>query len=273
MSIIRKSDVIYPAKEEAYAIIGLSGEPIPRATIGITNPFPGYAITHPANESRFNFEYVIEGKGEVLLNGVWQRVSAGDTYLLMQNELQVFRSDGKSPWKKIWINFSCPYMAQMVAAFSLSSGVYRVDTSHVFAELFSIAKSGGADANFRISECLTHLLAMVSAARERMDNRDAHAVYEELCAAVYRKCTLTEIAEKLHLSKATMIRSFKKAYGVSPYAFLLERKIAAAKVLLQTQMTVKEVAAKLAFPDEHYFSSVFLQKVGVRPGEYKKTAR
>lgn len=44
---------------------------------------------------------------------------------------------------------------------------------------------------------------------------------------------------------------------------------AAAKPLLKSSpLTTKEIADRLNFADEHYFSNIFLPKTGVRPKHY-----
>ena len=95
-----------------------------------------------------------------------------------------------------------------------------------------------------------------------------------LSAAVYKKVELDSIASELHLSKSTIIRIFKKAYGTTPYEFLIDRKIEAAKTLLSSScMLVKEISEKLCFTDEHYFSSLFLKRVGECPTDYRARHR
>ena len=62
---------------------------------------------------------------------------------------------------------------------------------------------------------------------------------------------------------------FKRAYGITPYDYILTRKIETAKLLLKnSSLSVKEIAYRLNFADEHYFSNIFLQKTGVRPKKY-----
>jgi YesN/AraC family two-component response regulator len=44
-----------------------------------------------------------------------------------------------------------------------------------------------------------------------------------------------------------------------------------AKSLLQnTSLSAKEIAFRLGFSDEHYFSNFFKKRTGMRPVEYKK---
>ena len=91
---------------------------------------------------------------------------------------------------------------------------------------------------------------------------------------MYDKLDLDSLSRALHLSKSTVIRTFKAAYGQTPYDYLLSLKMEAAKLLLRdTDMTVAETAVRLAFSDAHYFSNLFFERTGVRPREYRQSAR
>jgi two-component system response regulator YesN len=39
---------------------------------------------------------------------------------------------------------------------------------------------------------------------------------------------------------------------------------------VDTSLSVKEVAQKLCFSDEYYFSNIFKEKVGCSPSQYRK---
>ena len=72
-------------------------------------------------------------------------------------------------------------------------------------------------------------------------------------------------------SESQTIRIFKRAYGVTPYAYLLEKKLdLAGQLLRDTNLSVREIAEKLSFADEYYFSNVFKKKTGVSPSVYRR---
>jgi AraC-like DNA-binding protein len=61
-------------------------------------------------------------------------------------------------------------------------------------------------------------------------------------------------------------------YGITPYTYVLNKKIEFAKKLfVDTSLTVKEVATKLCFSDAYYFPNVFKEKVGCAPSQYRKS--
>ena len=99
----------------------------------------------------------------------------------------------------------------------------------------------------------------------------ADRIREMLDSGIYKKLDLSRVSMLLHMSKSNVIRIFKKQYGVTPYEYLLTAKMEAAKVMLtSTQMSVKDISDRLCITDEHYFSTLFQKRIGMRPSEYRK---
>lgn len=59
--------------------------------------------------------------------------------------------------------------------------------------------------------------------------------------------TLTEASERLGRSKPHLIRTFSAAYGLAPHAYLIGRRVEAARKLLLEGMAPAEVAAMVGF--------------------------
>lgn len=267
----QSSNVKYPQREYASAFICKGEKPFKGALIGITYPYPDYCI---AKEIRsFDvFEYVLEGEGEIFLDGTWQTASAGDVYILRSGETHEYRSKRENPWKKIWINYTSDYMSQLLCAYGVKSGIYRLPSAQpIFEELFSFAKKGESNPyiNLRISELLNRVA--YSIAKLRLESRGIESLIRaELDSSVYKQISLDELSERMHMSPSNLIRVFKKKYGITPYEYLIEQKMVAARLLLSdTEMTVREIAERLCINDDHYFSNLFLSRTGVRPRDYR----
>jgi AraC-like DNA-binding protein len=82
------------------------------------------------------------------------------------------------------------------------------------------------------------------------------------------------IADGLGISIETFRRQFRAAVGVSPHAYVVQSRVAAAKRLLaETHMPLKKVAVALGYHDVFFFSRQFRQVAGVTPGMYRRSVQ
>ncbi|MFI7668727.1 helix-turn-helix transcriptional regulator [Nocardia sp. NPDC049526] len=81
---------------------------------------------------------------------------------------------------------------------------------------------------------------------------------------------LDELAAAARVSKYHFLRAFAAVYGVTPAAYLAERRIERAQDYLRaTNLTVTEVCMLVGYSSLGSFSSKFRQLVGVTPSEYQ----
>ena len=81
----------------------------------------------------------------------------------------------------------------------------------------------------------------------------------------------TSRADVMQLSPNYMGCIFKRETGISINEYINKVRITEARRLLkETNLMVYEVAYRVGFNDQHYFSSVFKRVVGVAPKEYKE---
>ncbi|MDP4264146.1 MAG: AraC family transcriptional regulator [Bacteroidota bacterium] len=84
---------------------------------------------------------------------------------------------------------------------------------------------------------------------------------------------LDSMAEEACFSKFHFIRLFKKNYGRTPYQYLTEVRMAAAKELLQSGMPVSEVCASVGFDSVSSFTGLFKKITGTTPFVFQKKKR
>jgi len=81
------------------------------------------------------------------------------------------------------------------------------------------------------------------------------------------------LAAGVHLSAGHLSREFKKAYGESPYSYLMTRRIERAMALLRTgDLSVTEVCFAVGCQSLGTFSTRFTELVGVPPSVYRQQA-
>jgi len=82
--------------------------------------------------------------------------------------------------------------------------------------------------------------------------------------------SLDEIARDAALSKFHFIRLFKKYYGQTPYQYLTGLRIAKAKELLQTGLSVSETCYRLGFSSLSSFTGFFKKIIGLTPHGFRQ---
>ncbi len=85
--------------------------------------------------------------------------------------------------------------------------------------------------------------------------------------------SVAKLAERLGLSERHFARLFRHEVGVTPAAWVEQVRIEAARRLLESSITPKQVAFKCGFADVDTLRRAFVRQVGVSPASYQKNFR
>lgn len=90
-------------------------------------------------------------------------------------------------------------------------------------------------------------------------------------AHISEEISVERLARLCSYSPSTFHAKFKQATGLPPHEYILRKKIDSACILLASgRCSVREVAQRLSFCSEQYFSAVFKKYMSVPPGAYRK---
>jgi len=83
--------------------------------------------------------------------------------------------------------------------------------------------------------------------------------------------TLSGIAEIMHVSQPVVSRVVRERTGQSFNEYVTTRRMERARALIRDQrdMTMRDIAEMLGYPDQHYFSRVFKSLYGLTPSEFR----
>ena len=82
--------------------------------------------------------------------------------------------------------------------------------------------------------------------------------------------TLEALAKYANLSQNHLIRVFKKEFGLSPHAYILNHKVHKAKRLLEEGSTIAEASITAGFYDQSHFHKAFKSVFAITPKEFLK---
>jgi AraC-like DNA-binding protein len=265
----------YPTREQASAFSPENDTPFKCAVIGTTFPIKNYNIPGKEIARTLKMSFVLEGDGEIMLDGVWRPVSAGDVFLLSPKMFHNYRSLSDTPFHTLWISYHAEYIGQYLEVCGVTAGVYHLpELQKNFEQLYKFAEQSTPSpyVYFEITERIHKIIHTIGMSLLTPEDDDCEKIHSLLNTMIYQKADLDAIATQLHMSKSNVIRLFKKRFGVTPHQHLLTQKIDAAKLLLRsTTISIKEISEKLCISDEHYFSTLFHKHTGTTPKEYRKT--
>jgi AraC-like DNA-binding protein len=85
--------------------------------------------------------------------------------------------------------------------------------------------------------------------------------------------TLIELARESGVSRYQLIRAFARELGLTPHAYILQRRIALAQRLIRAGCDLADVAARAGFYDQSHLTRWFVRQFGVTPSRYAVGAR
>ncbi|MEK5322897.1 AraC family transcriptional regulator [Aeribacillus composti] len=87
----------------------------------------------------------------------------------------------------------------------------------------------------------------------------------------HRDITLNELANIVYVNPYHLAHTFKNEVGISPIQYLIKHRIEVAKtMLLHTNLTIREIASKVGYPNANYFNLLFKKFTGYSPGKFRK---
>lgn len=98
--------------------------------------------------------------------------------------------------------------------------------------------------------------ATVAAAKTMIDDDPTAAI------------TLADLAAEAGLSRFQLVRNFASAVGLTPHAYIVQRRIDLARRLIGGGMPLAEAAFAAGFADQSHMTRVFVSKYGLSPGIY-----
>ena len=103
--------------------------------------------------------------------------------------------------------------------------------------------------------------------------RQANPRIERAAEFISDHCThplkLEDICQAAELSASYLIRAFKKRYGMTPHAYLVNRRVQFARAQLKRGHGIAQVAQEAGFADQAHFQRAFKQLLATTPGQYR----
>lgn len=146
---------------------------------------------------------------------------------------------------------------------------------------FRIVNSYKTGTVLEVKADMLRLLDMILRQFEEKDGKNADNSSETIVSVpysiksyidgnYYHILTLDAMAQMFYINKYTMMRQFKRVYGINVMQYYYNKRLsAAAQMLTDTNLSIKSIGEMLHFEDAYSFSRFFKQGMGTAPRKYR----
>ncbi|SFE39337.1 AraC-type DNA-binding protein [Paenibacillus algorifonticola] len=217
---------------------------------------------------------VTQGQGTITINGVSHLATYGKCFLLAPNTAIGVESEAFQPIRLYQLSFEIGAQDEEL----LADGGEMVFEPFTLLEdrLLSLRDepSGGKlealQRHIRFQQLMLEVLKRQHKEEDELDARRAvertisfmqHSYKEEI--------SIGRLAQEVNMSRWQYGEKFKALTGSTPTAYLTALRIERAKQLLMSQTSrIRDIAGRVGFGDEYYFSRRFKQMTGLTPTQY-----
>lgn len=221
----------------------------------------------------YSLSHLTAGSGKLWLPDSGEvQLSVGDWVLVCAGDMNRYGGANDLPYVEDSVRFCGPVADGLRDSGVIKSGVIKGTTCRQLLSVHELACDPSENSQINANISLQKLLVELYNIRERENS--VPSVIDQLISELKQRpdywWTVSELAEFCHLSTDQLRRNFMRHTGMLPKQYIEELKIRqAAVLLLDSRLTVTEVAAKFGYLDPYHFSRRFKQRVGVSPEKYR----
>ncbi|MFP3043487.1 AraC family transcriptional regulator [Treponema primitia] len=229
----------------------------------------------------FQIVYITKGQGILTVDETSYTVTPGSLFLLLPGIKHRYKPVYEIGWQEYWVGFNGDYFTKLFRDGILSRehiffkiGLQEYILSY-FNRIFDEIRAQQPLYQLRACTQVFSLLGEMLVHERRKEQPGSYQKIVEKAkylmeSNIYGAINLSNISEQIGTSTSRLHEIFKNYTSMTPYQYYIQIKINKAESLLEQDISVKEVAYRLGFEDQSYFSRLFKKKTGIAPSEWKK---
>lgn len=232
---------------------------------------------------RYALVYVMQGQGSYAdATGRRHVLAAGDLIVVFPDLPHIY---GPNPcWSEEYVVFDGPIFRvwEQAGVLDRSRPIVRLGTSTNWIERLRWISAAGVPTNesaalrelVRLQEVLAEMLGSHPTWRQSSGEMWIEQARAALDHPGPMNRQLPAIADAFDLTSSTFRRKFHSAVGMSPKKYRLQSMIRHAQVLmLEGELSDKQIARELGFADASHLSKRFKQQLGITPRQYRRSCQ
>lgn len=205
-------------------------------------------------------------------------LSAGNSFLLLNNFKYTIYSDPKDPPEMFWCNVRGVLFDQITVAMSFNQYILsNAELDNFFTSIIHLIARYD-DCRFAIFKQVFSTLCDIkqneiicSGIVPELNKDLSNEIETYISNHIQSNFSVKEMSDEFKISVDTANRVFKAKYSLTPYQYYQKLRIDIAKNLLEnSDMTIEDISHRLNYTDRNYFSLMFKKTTGYPPVSYRK---
>ena len=218
--------------------------------------------------------FLTEGEASLRLIDKDLTLKPGVLYLIPAYSVVESRIKGKM--NKYYIHFQSD--EQAFTLFRYLSDSYEIAGSGITEDLLSIVVQNYTvdtqAAKMRVQGAMNLLLAdfLDKVQHSAFEIEKFKSVLDHIEDNFAKEIDLLALSKMMNISKAYFSNFFKATFRISPKQYILNKRLAEAqRLLMETNMSIGEIARAVGFENENYFSEFFSQRTGISALKFRRS--
>ncbi len=245
--------------------------------------------------NQYEIYYLISGDRNYFIQDRVYHVEQGDLMIIRPNVLHKTVSCNPSSHERILIEFDTSFFENFLATkeielldvFYKECSILHLDEAekkqivYCLNKLMQESKNNGTDHNLALKVYFLELLIHINRFYKELNALDydhpskLHKRISEIITYINlnygNDIGLDTLSKEFSISTAHLSRAFKKVTGISFIEYLNNIRVnEAQKLLIDTKLSILEIAEKVGYQNGTHFGRTFKSITGNSPSEYKK---
>lgn len=261
---------------------------------GCANIMPGECYPPPGHPAEYSFSlengrilhefqinYITSGEGILETKTGKYHVKEGSVIIVYPGMWHRYRPS-KAGWKEHYVGFNGAFANHLFENefFSGKNSIFHIGFNErllqSFYELFNLVDMEKTGCQQICSGLVIYILGSIISIKknENFKGKQIEQTIQKACLIIRenidKNINIGKLALDLNIDYSIFRKMFKEYTGISPGQYHLSLRIRQAKdLLINTNLSIKEISYRLGFESIFYFSRVFKSKTGINPTQYK----
>lgn len=247
--------------------------------VGIATRKADLDVIHPfRSDPFFRLYYIVEETVDLIFADSRHTLHPGHMYLIPA--LQPFRYSKSEGFTHYWIHFCSSQLEKLHFSQYPLECLALDDVTNLMRSLLAFGETGsGIKALCHADIILRKLLIPFLELIPEHDYQKIKAIgaYQHVIEYINRnltsKLSIPKLAMLVGMNRNKFSADFHRVFGIPPKQYICNRRIGQAKImLLNTDLSIKEIGYAIGYDNEFFFSRLFKKYTGMSPSVFRNKA-